>query len=87
MDSVNLGPILFKRLHIEGSTLRSQSLEYQADLIEGYILKLLLLITPNFTPYLVVSRFRSEVLSKITGEGGRGPIRTYIYKASNLDLV
>ena len=52
MDSVNLGPILFKRLHIEGSTLRSQSLEYQADLIEGYILKLL--ITPNFTPYLVV---------------------------------
>ena len=52
MDSVNLGPILFKRLHIEGSTLRSQSLEYQADLIEGYIFKLL--ITPNFTPYLVV---------------------------------
>jgi NADPH:quinone reductase-like Zn-dependent oxidoreductase len=52
VDSVNLAPILFKRLHIEGSTLRSQSLEYQADLIEGYMLELL--ITLNFTPYLVI---------------------------------
>ena len=33
VDSVNLAPILFKRLHIEGSTLRSRSLEYQAELI------------------------------------------------------
>jgi len=33
VDSVNLAPILYKRLHIEGSTLRSRSLEYQAELI------------------------------------------------------
>jgi len=59
VDSVNLGPILFKRLHIEGTTLRSRSLEYQADLIK---------------------RFKSEVFSKITGEGGNGPILTYIFK-------
>ena len=50
VDSVNLGLILFKRLHIEGSTLRSQSLKYQADLIEKYMLGLLII---NFTPYLV----------------------------------
>jgi len=56
---VNLGPILFKRLHIEGTTLRSRSLEYQADLIE---------------------KFKLDVFSKITGEGGKGPILTYIYK-------
>ncbi|PPQ88406.1 hypothetical protein CVT25_011285 [Psilocybe cyanescens] len=33
VESVNLVPILYKRLHIEGSTLRSRSLEYQSDLI------------------------------------------------------
>ncbi|KAJ3507066.1 hypothetical protein NLJ89_g6511 [Agrocybe chaxingu] len=59
VESVNLAPILFKRLHIEGSTLRSRSLAYQAELID---------------------RFRREVFSKITGEDGKGPIRTYIYK-------
>ncbi|PPQ97739.1 hypothetical protein CVT26_001771 [Gymnopilus dilepis] len=60
VDSVNLLPILYKRLHIEGSTLRSRTLEYQANLI---------------------ARFRQEVLAKITGEKGDGPIRTYIHKA------
>ena len=50
VDSVNLGPILFKRLHIEGTTLRSRSLEYQADLIKRYMLELLVI---TFTPYLV----------------------------------
>lgn len=34
VDNVNLSPILYKRLHIEGSTLRSRSLEYQANLID-----------------------------------------------------
>ena len=50
MDSVNLGLILHKRLHIEGSTLRSRSLEYQADLIEKYMLEL---VITEYTPYLV----------------------------------
>jgi len=59
VESVSLAPVLFKRLHIEGSTLRARSLEYQADLI---------------------TRFRQEVFSKITGEKGDGPIKTYIYK-------
>ncbi|KAF9522580.1 hypothetical protein CPB83DRAFT_800521 [Crepidotus variabilis] len=36
VDSVNLAPILFKRLHIEGSTLRSRSGAYQADLISRF---------------------------------------------------
>lgn len=33
VSSVNLGPILYKRLRIQGSTLRSRSLAYQAKLI------------------------------------------------------
>jgi hypothetical protein len=33
VDSVNLTPILYKRLHIEGSTLRSRSPTYQKDLV------------------------------------------------------
>ncbi|KAH9480226.1 Quinone oxidoreductase PIG3 [Psilocybe cubensis] len=36
VESVNLAPILYKRLHIEGSTLRSRSLEYQRDLIAKF---------------------------------------------------
>jgi len=36
VDSVNLAPLLFKRLHIEGSTLRSRTLQYQADLISRF---------------------------------------------------
>ena len=87
MDSVNLGPILFKRLHIEGSTLRSRSLEYQADLVDRYVLDFLLIkfhCLPCCFP-----RFKSDIFSEITGEGGRGPIRTYIHKASNTgpDLI
>ena len=49
-DAVNLAPIIYKRLHIEGSTLRSRSLEYQANLIERYRFELFFLI--NFTPWL-----------------------------------
>ena len=33
VPSVNLGPILYKRLKIQGSTLRSRSLDYQTELI------------------------------------------------------
>ena len=33
VPSVDLMPILVKRLHIEGSTLRSQKAAYQANLI------------------------------------------------------
>jgi hypothetical protein len=51
VDSVNLGLILYKRLHIEGSTLRSRSLEYQADLVERYILERLII---NFASRLVL---------------------------------
>ena len=50
---VDLGLILYKRLHIEGSTLRSRSLEYQANLIDRYILEFS--TNNNFTPYLVLS--------------------------------
>ncbi|KAF9046377.1 hypothetical protein BJ165DRAFT_1584572 [Panaeolus papilionaceus] len=36
VEEVNLVPILYKRLHIEGSTLRARSLEYQANLISRF---------------------------------------------------
>ena len=37
MSSFNLAPLLYKRLRIEGSTLRSRSKEYQADLIKRQV--------------------------------------------------
>lgn len=36
VKNVNLGLVLMKRLHIEGSTLRSISLEYQGNLVEDF---------------------------------------------------
>ncbi|KIP02529.1 hypothetical protein PHLGIDRAFT_111989 [Phlebiopsis gigantea 11061_1 CR5-6] len=36
VSEVDLGPLLYKRLRIEGSTLRSRSAEYQADLIAKF---------------------------------------------------
>ena len=34
VTSVDLGQILYKRLKVQGSTLRSRSLEYQSELIQ-----------------------------------------------------
>jgi putative PIG3 family NAD(P)H quinone oxidoreductase len=36
VEAVNLGPLLHKRLRIQGSTLRSRTLAYQADLITRF---------------------------------------------------
>lgn len=36
VKEANLGPILTKRLRIEGSTLRNRSLEYQAKLVQDF---------------------------------------------------
>ncbi|KAI0345652.1 quinone oxidoreductase [Trametopsis cervina] len=36
VDNVDIRPILYKRLRIQGSTLRSRSAEYQADLIRRF---------------------------------------------------
>lgn len=36
LDGVELGPILFKRLRIEGTTLRSRTTEYQTDLLQRF---------------------------------------------------
>jgi NADPH:quinone reductase-like Zn-dependent oxidoreductase len=65
VPAVDLAPVLFKRLRIQGSTLRSRSVGYQANLIE---------------------KFSREILPKITGSEGEGPIRTYIHKVSNSTL-
>ena len=34
VPNFNLAPILYKRLRIQGSTLRARSEDYQADLVE-----------------------------------------------------
>lgn len=60
VPSVNIGEILYKRLRIQGSTLRSRSLQYQTELIAS-------------------SGFR-DIIDKVTGANGGGPIRTYIHK-------
>ncbi|KAM6494304.1 hypothetical protein JOM56_010665 [Amanita muscaria] len=45
VSSTNIAPILYKRLRIQGSTLRSRSTEYQADLIKKFGDRTLELIT------------------------------------------
>lgn len=60
VPEVDLGPILYKRLKIQGSTLRSRSLEYQSNLINSAAFQ--------------------DVVSKITGSEGDGPMRVYIHK-------
>ncbi|KXN82824.1 Quinone oxidoreductase PIG3 [Leucoagaricus sp. SymC.cos] len=37
VEKMNLAPLLYKRLHVEGSTLRSRSAQYQADLIHHFV--------------------------------------------------
>ncbi|EKM79169.1 hypothetical protein AGABI1DRAFT_113770 [Agaricus bisporus var. burnettii JB137-S8] len=66
VEKVNLGPLLYKRLHIEGSTLRSRSAAYQADLIQ---------------------QFSSNVFGNISGEEGKGSIKTYIHKVYSWDQI
>nr|VWO99467.1 Reducing polyketide synthase FUB1 (EC (Fusaric acid biosynthesis protein 1) [Ganoderma boninense] len=36
VSKFNLAPILYKRLRIQGSTLRARSVEYQADLVARF---------------------------------------------------
>ncbi|THU96668.1 quinone oxidoreductase putative [Dendrothele bispora CBS 962.96] len=48
VSEVNIGEILYKRLRIQGSTLRSRSIEYQADLISRFSREVLPSLTgPN----------------------------------------
>ena len=77
VDKANLAPILYKRLHIEGSTLRSRTLIYQAELISQFVL-----ISTSSLPLLIAitPRFGQEVFGKITSQGDKGPVRTYIHK-------
>lgn len=34
---VDLAQLLFKRLHLEGTTLRSRDLDYQSSLVQGFV--------------------------------------------------
>lgn len=37
VPEANIGPLLFKRLRVEGTTLRSRTVEYQGDLVQGFL--------------------------------------------------
>jgi putative PIG3 family NAD(P)H quinone oxidoreductase len=37
LKEFNMGPLLFKRLKVEGSTLRSRDLKYQSDLVQSFL--------------------------------------------------
>lgn len=37
VDKFNMAPLLMKRLKVLGSTLRSRSLDYQCDLVQGFV--------------------------------------------------
>ncbi|KAH9066134.1 hypothetical protein EDB83DRAFT_2506354 [Lactarius deliciosus] len=55
------------RLRIQGSTLRSRSADYKAEVIQ------------KVQDVHIALRF-GELLATVTGSGGDGPIRTYIHK-------
>ncbi|TCD65501.1 hypothetical protein EIP91_002549 [Steccherinum ochraceum] len=93
VPKVDLRPILFKRLRIQGSTLRSRSAQYQAELIES-------VPPPHLPPCLrqaaiprradswaTLPRFQKELLQKFTGSDGNGELRLYIHKVSIVLLV
>lgn len=76
---MDLRPLLFKRLRIQGSTLRSRSDEYQADLIARCVVACS--FGQSFTPRsprgltVQLRRFQEHVLDEITGCSGTGKIR------------
>jgi NADPH:quinone reductase-like Zn-dependent oxidoreductase len=41
LEKVDIGPLLFKRLRVQGTTLRARSVPYQADLVTGAALSLM----------------------------------------------
>lgn len=47
VEKVNLGPLLYKRLKIQGTTLRSRSVEYQTDIISRQAL-----MNRTWVPYI-----------------------------------
>jgi hypothetical protein len=79
VSNLSLRPILSKRLRIQGSTLRSQSADYKAEVVRRFAAPRLTRCG-TFTPL----RF-GQLLGNITPSSGDGPIRTYIHKARLID--
>ncbi|KAL4080797.1 quinone oxidoreductase putative [Scleroderma citrinum] len=78
VPSVDLGPILYRRLKIQGSTLRSRSEEYQSELINRYVY---FPVEPHRKGSVIASSaVFQDMISKITGGEKDGQIRTYIHK-------
>ncbi len=78
---VDISPLLLKRLRIQGSTLRTRSVEYQTGLITKFVYVVFLSMV-SLTCVRVV-RFRNDFVEQITGKDGAGPIKTYIHKVYN----
>ncbi len=74
IPSVDLLPILHKRLHIQGSNLRAQKATYQADLISRSV------HFRVFHSSLNATSFEKQFLPLITGDDGSGPIKTSLHK-------
>ncbi|KAJ2404712.1 hypothetical protein J3F80_004681 [Coemansia sp. RSA 2526] len=60
VEKVNLGPVLFKRLRIEGSALRSRSLEYQRTLSQTFQTHVLPMIENKSVQWHIFKEFDWE---------------------------
>ena len=80
MPSFSLRPILYKRLRIQGSTLRARSEDYQAQLVARFVV----LNPMGIGADIRCCRFKKEAFPHITGSSGDGQIRTYIHKVGTL---
>ncbi len=78
---VDISPLLLKRLRIQGSTLRTRSIDYQTDLITKFVYIVFLSVVS--LTCLCVIRFKNDFVEQITGKDGAGPIKTYIHKVYN----
>lgn len=80
VSAVNLGPILFKRLRIQGSTLRSRTHEYHAKPIDRSVSHIAMLTRQVLENICRVPRFRQEVVAELSGSQGNGRLRIYVDK-------
>ena len=88
VSEFDLKPLLYKRLRIQGSTLRSRSDDYQADLISRCVPLVCVSreICDKYNTF-IRSRFQKDILHEITGSNGDGKVRTYIHTVLPWDKV
>lgn len=82
VPDMDLGKLLFKRLRIEGTTLRARDEAYQGNLLKRWVpLSFQLVANSSLTGFM--ARFETEALSKIDS----GEIKICVHDVLSWDRV